>query len=668
MLINNNYFTDIGRDFKAGMYNNLLKGTYEYQELWDEIIYRCYNGYTVGGKYITGRLWSYCNFGTILLLGDYESGTGKKDGVPLLRDVDWEMDYYLHKAREEKKGLFIVGGRRLGKTNMVSWHETVYPAVFLKQWVGVGTQNDDKMSDYLAQVFRHLNGLKGTELSSPLLKRSLDADIEFGYAEKIEGEWNDIKTGGKISHRLFKDNPMAFNGTSLYSAVFEETGIFKNLKEAITASRPCWTEGTMSFGIPVGLGTGGSMDGDSNASCEIFQNPEAYGFLSFRDPDNDKKKIGYFVDGYKSLNDLRDEFGVVDKVKGIEHILKEREIAAQSSDFTPLIQFTQYYPIKWQDAYLKSSGQLFKDATLLLQNQINYIDSEDIDSSMRRGHFETEPLSEKIVIKDGKGKFVESVYDKDVAYPHDAGSSKCGCITIYERPFYLGGVVPDNLYIAGYDPYREDNSETSGSLASVFIYKRFSNFGVSGDILVAEYTGRPLTSDAFHEQLIGLLLMYNAKVLYENEVVGVMKYFLNRGFIRLLARQPAHLKDIIANSTVDRGYGVHMPIQVKLHVVKLIKSYLVRKITETTYKTSEIYFINLLRELKDASLTENFDRFIAFGLVLLYEESLITFDTKAAQTDTKQSLASFYNDLQKDVVSNNFSNPANHFKLTSLLS
>jgi len=119
-MINREYFTDIGRDIKNGVYKNLLRGTSEYITLWDTIIDRCYNGYTVGGVYITPELWSYVNFGSILLADD--EGQGKNVGLPKLRDVDWEIDYYFHEADRLKKGLNLVGGRRLGKTNLITWH------------------------------------------------------------------------------------------------------------------------------------------------------------------------------------------------------------------------------------------------------------------------------------------------------------------------------------------------------------------------------------------------------------------------------------------------------------------------------------------------------------------------------------------------------------------
>lgn len=62
-----------------------------------------------------------------------------------------------------------------------------------------------------------------------------------------------------------------------------------------------------------------------------------------------------------------------------------------------------------------------------------------------------------------------------------------GSIVIWEHP------CPDppiGLYIAGLDPYDQDQSGTN-SLGSIFIYKRIQNFESYSDILVAEYTGRP---------------------------------------------------------------------------------------------------------------------------------------------------------------------------------
>jgi len=628
-MINREYFTDIGRDIKSGVYKNLLRGTSEYITLWDTIIDRCYNGYTVGGVYITPELWSYVNFGSILLADD--EGQGKNVGLPKLRDVDWEIDYYFHEADRLKKGLNLVGGRRLGKTNLITWHASVYPITFLNQWVAVGTFAEKQMNDYMAQVYRHISGLSGTELKPPLLKSSIDGDLELGYSirNKDTNQFENILTGGKLSSRLFRNNPTAGNGISSFRFVFEEIGMFDNYKEALTNSEPCWKEGTKYFGMPVGLGTGGDMKKGSVQAAEVFEDPDSYNFLSFVDPDNPKKKICYFIDGYKSFNDLRDKNGVVDKAKGIEYIDSVREERRKGKTLTALMQFIQYYPKNWREAFLRSSGNLFKDAMPLMQIQLDYLMVNNVEDSMVKGYFKTNPNSPEIVIVNGKGVFEPSSLAKEVPFPVRDSDDKEGCIIIYEFPQKINGEVPANLYASGTDPYNEDVATSSPSLGSIFIYKRFNTLGGTSKVLVAEYTGRPLTDAHFYQQAMGLLLMYNAQTLYENQGKGMRVHFAKYNQLKLLKRQPSHIKDFIENSTVNRIYGIHMTIQIKLYIIKLIKNYLLEKLDEDRFFTETVMFKWLLVELMSANMDENFDRLMAFGLTLLCDESMARIDTDA---------------------------------------
>ena len=55
---------------------------------WQEQLDRCYNGYSVGGKFMSGSLYGYVNFGTIQKVN--ATGRGKSADRPDLRDVEWK--------------------------------------------------------------------------------------------------------------------------------------------------------------------------------------------------------------------------------------------------------------------------------------------------------------------------------------------------------------------------------------------------------------------------------------------------------------------------------------------------------------------------------------------------------------------------------------------------
>ena len=94
-----------------------------------------------------------------------------------------------------------------------------------------------------------------------------------------------------------------------------------------------------------------------------------------------------------------------------------------------------------------------------------------------------------------------------------------GALEIFQQPQKSSdGNVPQGRYIAGVDPYDQDQSETM-SLASVHVLDLWT------DQLVAEYTGRPMFADDFYDIVWKLCKYYNARCMYEQNLKGIFTFF-----------------------------------------------------------------------------------------------------------------------------------------------
>lgn len=92
--------------------------------------------------------------------------------------------------------------------------------------------------------------------------------------------------------------------------VFEEVGMFDNLKESYMASVECQREGSRKFGSMMFIGTGGDMNGGGTLDAmEMFYNPDNYDCMVFEDLWEHRGKIGYFVPAYIALHDYKDKEG-----------------------------------------------------------------------------------------------------------------------------------------------------------------------------------------------------------------------------------------------------------------------------------------------------------------------------------------------------------------------
>jgi len=97
------------------------------------------------------------------------------------------------------------------------------------------------------------------------------------------------------------------------------------------------------------------------------------------------------------------------------------------------------------------------------------------------------------------------------------------------------------------------------SLYSVFVLDLWT------DRIVAEYTGRPMFADDAYEITRRLLMFYNAKACYENNLKGIFSYFSMRNCTHLLCDTPEYLKDknlikVIGYGNLSKGIRATAPI------------------------------------------------------------------------------------------------------------
>ena len=215
-----------------------------------------------------------------------------------------------------------------------------------------------------------------------------------------------------------------------------------------------------------------------------------------------------------------------------------------------------------------------------------------------------------------------------INYPLKPDDDKKGCIVIWEDPI---DNPPFGLYIAGCDPYDQDKSGTD-SLGSFFVYKRFLHNGISYNKIVAEYTGRPDRADEFYETCRRMCIYYNAKCLYENQLKGLKIHFEIKNSLHYLCEQPGIIKDIVKDSRVQRGYGIHMnrgsqgASGIKDQCEIYLRQWLYEEREDVDgqkiLNLHTIRSIPLLKELIAYDREGNYDRVIAFMLCILQAKEM----------------------------------------------
>jgi len=514
-----------------------------------------------------------------------------------------------------------------GATDYDEFMEAKKSGLSLSSETLVGAIDAKYTKDLLSKVQLGLDNLPGEQMvnghlhPSPLSKGYRGSFAPSKYIEaavdiKVSGGWKTVGSRSKIHNRSFADNPLAGNGTGPNLTVFEEFGFMNNLMDALGAMKDATYEGADKFGVIWMTGTGGEGDTASISDAkEVFYDPQQFDCLCFEDIWEESGDIGYFVPYQMRLDEYRDSEGVIDQVKAMVDIEAKRAKLKAGKSKKALFSEMQNNPIKPSEAFMIDDTNIFPVAEL--KEHRNWLRSAEKTDGFIKGSCgelvweqgETTPLLKWI--PDLKGKLTPTTY------PVKKTDNNKGCIQIWEHPQKVGGGIPFGLYIAGTDPYDQDQAGSSASLGSTFIYKTFHTDEGIYEWVVAEYTARPDTAKEHHENIRKLLMYYNARDLYENERNTLKMHFEHKNSLYLLAKTPTILK-ATENSKVQRQYGIHMTKQIKSELEIYTRDWLLEDRGDGKLNLHTIYSPGLLEELIRYNDTGNFDRVISFMLTVLH--------------------------------------------------
>jgi hypothetical protein len=599
----------------------------ESKRFWIEQKRRCIEGYTVGGRWMPPNLYFYINFWTIRQNKTEKSKTKILD-KPKLRDIEWEVltawslarglsgfskigDIPNHLSTEEKiqwlwnlptndigypiynnqaKDLMLLSSRETGKSMILAG------AIVAHEWLFNGQKRYLNPSDpeYEKLSTNVIVGAGDTKYSNIVISNFKDGydallqkGLEYGgkfyphpfiqqyegslhpgkfisaqYKKKVGGGWKYYGTKSIIRHVTYKNNPFAGQGTRNSVMVKDEVGMFENLIEARDNDVETMMSGTNKFGSCFYAGTGGDMNKGTIGAYKMYYNPEAYDIIDFRDRWENKGKIGLFIPVTKRAFTFKDEYGNTDELKATEYYLKEREIKKKGTRKS-FNQYIQYNPLVPSEIFLRTIGNIFP-----IKEIVDVLSDLEINP----------PLSYNVELVEKSTGEIDWIPSKTLQpitdFPLDSKDDKEGCVVLYEPPKYdeeTNGEIPFGRYIASCDPINHIHSETSESLASTFVMDTWT------DKLVAEYTARPSGDKTYFSNLRKLLKLYNARVLYENMFKGLYDYFDYMNELYMLVDQPSYLKDVIPNSKVERGKGMHMNEELRAHGERKFYDWLTQK-------------------------------------------------------------------------------------------
>ena len=603
------------------------KESEEHKEFFDFHKEVCMNGCTLDGVYINPFLYWHLNFWhTEVDVIDEYGRINQKYANPLLRDNEWLVTNEIDRAHKEKKGLVILGIRRFAKS------------VLEASYIGHGATFDENSQNIIA-------GLNAPDIK--LITDKIDKGLNFLPPEwrwqRVEDNWKNqvtlgikTKSGTRIpfSQILIRNldggnNEEAIAGTKPRRLIIDEIGK-GNFLRGLQAAIPGFTT-PFGWGCsPILTGTGGDMKMFMDAKSLMFD-VDNFNFLTYNNAKDEKRIHGLFI-SHKYRMEAKEESTLgsflhqrkASPLHEIPMLVSNEEKATEitndilerlkkAGDRVAYLKEKMYYPQDVDDIFLNEDTNIF-----------------DIEAAKRQKYriSEQEKTGTPVILYDDGDGVKHEFTDKlpITNFPLKQTDIKDAPVVIYEFPIEN---PPYGLYVAGIDPYRQGKSAYSSSLGSVYIYKRMH--AISGekyqDMFVASYCARPDKKETWEEQARYLIKYYNARALCENDEISFIDYMINKGDAHYLERQPQWLKEIVPNTTVRRGYGIHRSSEkIRDFLHSCLKKYTEEVVHEETNEEGEVISQTkgmakildpvLLEEMIQYNESGNFDRIIAAELAI----------------------------------------------------
>jgi hypothetical protein len=482
-----------------------------------------------------------------------------------------KIEYY-----QQNPGRGMVGykRRRWGFTSIGAWDD--WHDCVTKPFYQIGA-NSKSESDS-RKAFKHVKFIH-QNVPDWLRPRATASDrrdfLEFGFFEK-DAMGNRIKKGLQSWISVVAPVPQNHEGEAYSKLRIDEAGKIDCLLEIWAFGEDCLRLNTRRVGLPVILGTVGSIDRDGKGLMELYLNNDAYDLDRFA------------VLGYHGL--IVDEFGNDMIKEAIRWIIYER-YKRRNATRKVREAFLQKYPLCDNDAfnYVTEGGvgniQLINDQIIKLTHN---------PAEGRPGWMRPKPGGGVDFVPNSEGKII-----------------------VYELPNHK----LSNGYVAGADPADHDDKKKKAGkdVSDLGLAIVAKPFGTEPPKLVLEYVDRPEKLDTFFEQSAMALQWYNnTKVLTEDNRARMVNYF-KLHYPHLLPLVPASI--LTAKGGFEMKNSVTMTEARKQQMMGVIEDYV------DSYSTF-IPSIKLLEQFKVFGDLHSDDDFaIAFGWALV----MLQADKKAVQ-------------------------------------
>ena len=357
-----------------------------------------------------------------------------------------------------------------------------------------------------------------------LLRLVHDESGKWEVPNNILNNWRVTKTCLRLGRRIIGKCMMGSTSNSIskgggnYKSLYNDSDVTKRNANGQTLS------GLYALFIPMEWNFEGYID--------------IYGQPVFRTPE-------------KPIRDIQGGFiytGVID--------YWENEVSALKNNSDALNEFYRQFPRTESHAFRDEAKNSLYDLAKIYE-QIDYNDGLEINQ----------------IVNTGKFAWKNGVKDSEVVWiPSRDGNFKVTWFPNKEMTNKIeiknGRKYPGNVHVGAFGCDTYDISGVvggGGSKGSLHGLTKFNMDDAPSNFFFLEYIARPRTSEEFYEDCLMACVFYGMPILIENNKVGQLRYFYNRGYTGFCLRRPDKHKNDLSSSEKELG-GIPSSTQViELH-------------------------------------------------------------------------------------------------------
>lgn len=311
-----------------------------------------------------------------------------------------------------------------------------------------------------------------------------------------------------------------------------------------------------------------------------------------------------------------DAYGFADRERALKEILEERQLLA--GDARALSAVIRKEPLTWEEAFRI-------DGTKCIYNVIKL--NERLDRLNWKDNLTT------------KGNFVWQNGERDTKVLWEPSrNGRWEVVKLFEKEEDSNNIVrrgglyyPNNTlrFTMGVDPVDHNQTEDGRmSMGAGLVMQKYSAVNEEdpyNHAFVAKYVHRPDAVSVLYEDMLKAAVYYGANILFENNKIGMLNYFNDRGYEHFLIWLPERTQRGIAATT-----------RAHQEIAELTEEYINNNIDKVYFKDLINDWINF-----DLSKTTKFDLAMASGYALIADRYKVARKDMAEVKEVREYFRAF---------------------------